>query len=104
AAGEAATLATLEELRDRETVEVGDGARRFLAPATLDDLAALYAAHPDATLTAGSTDVGLWVTKEMRRPEILIYTGRVAELQRIEATSAAIEIGAGVTYTNAMAL
>ena len=104
AAGESAILASLADLQDGAAVEVGDGARRFLAPVTLDDLATLYEANPEATLTAGSTDVGLWVTKAMQRPQTVIYTGRVAELQRIEETGETIEIGAGVTYTNAKAL
>jgi xanthine dehydrogenase small subunit len=105
-AGAAATLKTLAGLQDKATVSVDDtaGERRFLAPATLDDLAALYVQCPEATLTAGSTDVGLWVTKAMRRPQTVIYTGRVAELQKIAETADAIEIGAGVTYSDAMAL
>jgi len=104
AAGEAAMLAQLATLEDADTVEIGDGERRLLAPATLDDLAALYESSPEATLTAGSTDVGLWVTKQMQRPETVIYTGRVVELRRLEESAAAIEIGAGVTYSEAMAL
>jgi xanthine dehydrogenase small subunit len=104
AAGEATTLEHLAALQDEETIEVGDGGRRFLAPATLDDLAALYEAHPEATLTAGATDVGLWVTKDLRRPQTVIYTGRVAELAQIAETAGSLEIGAGVTYTDAMAV
>jgi len=103
--GETETLEKLTALRDEETVEVGDGGkRRFLAPASLDDLAALYERHPEATLSAGSTDVGLRVTKQMKRPETLIYTGRVTELARLEETAEAIEIGAGVTYADALAI
>src|SRR3546814_8877232 len=68
-AGEAATVKALAALQDGDTVEAGDGARRFLAPASLAALAELYATHPEATLTAGSTDVGLWVTKNFQRPE-----------------------------------
>jgi len=103
---EAVTLEKLAALQDLDVVEVGDsgGSRRFFAPARLDDLADLYQQHPDATLTAGSTDVGLWVTKEMRRPETVIYMGRVAEFGKLEETQDAIEIGAGVSYSDAMAL
>src|SRR3546814_8785834 len=104
ARSEAATLEKLVALRDDEVVEVGDGLRRFCAPASLDALAALYEAHPEATLTAGSTDVGLWVTKDLKRPETVIYTGRVAGLQRLEETAGSPEIGDGVTYTDALAL
>src|SRR3546814_686635 len=103
-AGEAATVKALAALQDGDTVEAGDGARRFLAPASLAALAELYATHPEATLTAGSTDVGLWVTKNFQRPETVIHTGRVTELQRIEETPEAISIGAGVTYADALAL
>lgn len=103
---EAAVLAKLTALQDDATIAVADaeGARRFFAPAHLDDLAALYLQHPEATIVAGSTDVGLWVTKDMQRPQTVIYTGRVAELARIEETGTAIEIGAGVSYSDAMAL
>ncbi len=105
AAGEAATLEKLAALRDDEIIALGDaGGRRFFAPARLDDLAALYAEHPEATLSAGSTDVGLWVTKQMQRPATLIYSGRVAELARIEETPEALEIGAGATYSDALGL
>ncbi|NIA68691.1 xanthine dehydrogenase small subunit [Pelagibius litoralis] len=103
---EAATFAKLGALQDDATIAVSDaaGARRFFAPAGLDDLAALYLQHPDATLVAGSTDVGLWVTKDMQRPETVIYLGRVAELAQIAETKDSIEIGAGVSYSAAMAV
>ena len=35
-------------------------------PESADELAEWYEAHPDATLIAGATDVGLWVTKDLR--------------------------------------
>jgi len=102
-AREAETLKALTALQDGETVSLESGGRRFLAPATLEALAELYAANPDATLVAGSTDVGLWVTKEMRNLDTVIYLGRVAELGRIEETAAGTEIGATVSYSDALA-
>lgn len=102
AAFEAETLARLQALQDEETLVVGDHGRRFIAPATLDALAETLVQHPDATIVAGSTDVGLWITKFMRRPQTVVHVGRVHELQRIEETGEAIEIGAGVTYTEAL--
>ena len=106
AQGAAATLAKLNEMRDDATIAMSDagGARGFFAPASLDDLAELYQQHPEATLVAGSTDVGLWVTKDMQRPETVIYLGRVAALDLIKEGEDAIEIGAGVRYSDAMAL
>lgn len=72
------------------------------APETADDLAALYAANPDATLIAGATDVGLWVTKQFRDLGRVIFLARCADLQRIEDTGAGLRIGAGVTMDRVM--
>mgnify|MGYP003117753624 CR=1 FL=1 len=68
-----------------------------LQPRTADDLAAAYAAHPTATLVAGATDVGLWVTKQMRDLGQVIFLNRCADLQRIAHREDALTIGAGVT-------
>ena len=100
---EGRTAAALRELDDGETLSVGRDGRRCFAPTTLDGLAELLVRHPDACVLAGGTDVGLWVTKEQRVLETVIYLGRVAELSRLAETPAAIEIGAGVSYSDAMA-
>jgi xanthine dehydrogenase small subunit len=73
----------------------------YLAPTTLAALLADRAAHPDAQIVAGCTDVGLWVTKlHMRLPKVLDVT-QVAELRRIEAYDHHIAIGAAVTLADA---
>jgi xanthine dehydrogenase small subunit len=95
-------LARLQALQDDATVAVGRGGRRFYAPATVDALAELLLEHPDARIVAGATDVGLWVTKDLRVLETVIDLGRVRELQKIEDSGQALEIGAGVTYTDAL--
>ena len=92
----------LQALQDDETLSIGVAGRRFHAPATLPALAQLLAEEPQATLVAGATDVGLWVTKFQRVLPSVIYLGRVAELHRIAETDTAIEIGGGVTYSEAM--
>ncbi|MCE3249825.1 MAG: FAD-binding molybdopterin dehydrogenase, partial [Geminicoccaceae bacterium] len=96
------TLARLRALEDEATVAVGQGGRRFYAPATVEALAALLLEHPDARIVAGATDVGLWVTKDLRVLETVVDLGRVHELQRIEDKGDALEIGAGVTYADAL--
>src|SRR5271169_5927139 len=65
ATGEA-RAAALGALVDEQDLFAGDESRFFAAPASVDRLAALYARFPDATLLAGATDVGLWVTKQLR--------------------------------------
>ncbi len=73
------------------------GAEPFHAPRTLAGLAALREAHPGATLLAGSTDVGLWVTKQFRALGPVIYLGDVAELKRIREDDSGLQIGAGAS-------
>lgn len=97
------TLARLAALRAPGGVALAHQGRRFWAPDTVDDLAALVAAHPDAVILAGATDVGLWVTKQFRDMPKLIAVGGVAGLQRIEKVDGTLRIGAGVTYTDALA-
>ncbi len=72
------------------------GAAPF-APTSSDDLAAWYAAHPDATLVAGATDVGLWVTKQLRDLPEVAFLHACADLQKIERDGDRLRIGAGVT-------
>ena len=102
AAREAEVAAGLRALADDATVLVEHEGRRFYAPATLDGLAAILLEHPTAVVLSGSTDVGLWVTKQHRVLETLVYLGRIGELKRIVETEAAIEIGAGVTCSDGM--
>jgi xanthine dehydrogenase small subunit len=77
--------------------------RRFDAPRTLAQLAELRAAWPEATLLAGSTDVGLWVTKQLRDLKHIIYLGQVEDLQQMTESDGFLEIGAGVTLETAYA-
>ena len=62
-----------------------------IAPATVDALAELLLEQPEATIVAGATDVGLWVTKQLRVLDPVIYLGRVRELQQIEETDDGID-------------
>lgn len=93
-------LAALE--RDDTFHYEHDGAA-FDAPRTIDALAAIKAERPAARVLAGSTDIGLWVTKQMRALGDIVYVGRIAELQRISVSDDWIEIGAGVSVERAYA-
>ncbi|SOC15570.1 xanthine dehydrogenase small subunit [Thalassospira xiamenensis] len=74
---------------------------RYFAPRSSDELAALLVAHPDATVLAGGTDVGLWVTKMLKRLDPIIYIGDVADLKSVREKDGVLTIGAGVTYSDA---
>lgn len=102
---EAALLKQLATLKRERMLDHSTPAGSFLAPRNVNELAETLARLPqgESWMLAGGTDVGLWVTKQHRVPRSIVYLGRVAELQRITDHGDAIEIGAGVTYTDAFA-
>ncbi|MDQ2066939.1 xanthine dehydrogenase small subunit [Xinfangfangia sp. CPCC 101601] len=69
-------------------------------PQSGDELAAWYAANPEAVLIAGATDVGLWVTKQLRDLTPVAFLNGAADLQKIEREGETLRIGAGVTITD----
>jgi xanthine dehydrogenase small subunit len=97
----AAVAQRLEAVTDNDVLEISDGARTVFVPATSDQLAALAMTHPEATLVAGATDVGLWITKLLQRPACTIALTRIAELDRIEDEGDQLVIGALVSLGDA---
>ncbi len=95
--------ARLAALGDGRRVEVARGQSRCILPASVDDLAAILVDTPDATLVAGATDVGLWVTKFLRDISPVVFLGHLDALRRLEVTDQGIEMGAGVSYTDSHA-
>ncbi len=95
--------AALTRLATAETVSGRFGERRWFAPKTPDALAELLAAHPDACLVAGATEVGIWVNKGLRTIDTLIFTSDIAALNTIVETPDGLTIGAGVRYADAHA-
>ena len=95
------TRRRLAELADDATVEVAGKGRRFIAPASVDALSDVLAAEAGATMVAGATDVGLWVTKSMRTLDPVVYLGRLDELRWIKERDDGIVVGAGATYSDA---
>jgi xanthine dehydrogenase small subunit len=79
--------------------EASDAA--YLRPATLPALLQARAQHPKAQIVAGATDLGLWITKQHRRFDLLLDLTRVRELRRIESYPHHIAIGAAVTLHEA---
>ena len=76
------------------------GERTYMAPTTVDELAALMQHYPNACLLAGGTDVGLWVTKQDQDLACVIYLGEVETLRRLDVTDAYIDVGAAATLTD----
>jgi xanthine dehydrogenase small subunit len=93
------TAARLAALTDDADLFIGTDARFFAAPASIASLAKLYEAHPDATIVAGATDVGLWITKQLRTLQKIIHIGRVKGLDEFVETDEDVTIGATATFT-----
>ena len=98
-----AVTAKLAEMRDGRRVDLTKGDSRAVLPASVDDLAEVLVATPEATIVAGATDVGLWVTKFLRDISPVVFIGHLDELKRIDVTETDIVIGAGVSYTDSRA-
>ena len=94
---EAATGALLQ------SIPAQSAASAYAQPRSLLQLLTLRAAHPQAQVVAGCTDVGLWVTKQHRRFTRVLDTTAVAELRRIETRDGGLRMGAAVTLEAAYA-
>ncbi|WP_438752592.1 xanthine dehydrogenase small subunit [Pararhizobium sp. O133] len=93
--------AKLAVMRSQETITISDGDSTLIIPGSAAALADTLAAHPMATIVAGSTDVGLWVTKQMRALNPVIFINGIDDLQSIRRTEDGLSIGAGVSYSAA---
>jgi xanthine dehydrogenase small subunit len=94
-------IPALESLQRDSLFSYEAGGQKFFAPRTPSELADLLTEHPKATLLAGGTDIGLWVTKHHKHLDTIIYTNAIPELHQIIHTESALEIGAAVSYTDA---
>lgn len=89
----------LTALQDQQILHLSSQDGDFYAPAGVQDLAKLYLANPKATLVAGMTDVGLWVTKGMMKLDPVISLGRLSHLKRVEDSATEVTFGAMVSLT-----
>jgi xanthine dehydrogenase small subunit len=85
-----------------EPVVGTDGARAY-RPTSGDELAGIYRDNPDATIIAGATDVGLWVTKKHQTLPVTIHMSGVADLRSVTWIDGHLRIGAAATYADLMA-
>jgi 4-hydroxybenzoyl-CoA reductase subunit beta len=69
---------------------------RVLKPATLDDVIAARAAHPDSTPLGGGTDLVVNIRRGIVAPPVLIDMNGVGELHTVKADANGLEIGASV--------
>jgi xanthine dehydrogenase small subunit len=80
-----------------------EGQAASFHPSTTAELARWYVQNPDATLIAGATDVGLWVTKQLRDLRKVAFLNGISDLKNITSQTGHLRIGAGVTLTDMLA-
>ncbi|RJF96231.1 xanthine dehydrogenase small subunit [Noviherbaspirillum saxi] len=97
-------LATaLQAIQRNDMLSYTHDGQSFHIPLTLEQLIRIRAEKPEATLLSGSTDIGLWVTKQMRNLGDIIYINQVKELQSLSGQDGMLDIGAAVSLTDAYA-
>jgi CO/xanthine dehydrogenase FAD-binding subunit len=74
-----------------------------LTPRRLDEALRMKAEHPDALPIQGGTDVMVAVNFDRTRPAAFLNLNEVSELRGWRRENGALRLGAGVTYTEAMA-
>ncbi|KQT85191.1 xanthine dehydrogenase small subunit [Aurantimonas sp. Leaf443] len=97
-AADEALAARLGEMRGTAPFLYAHEGRRFASPGDVDAFADLYAADPQATVLAGATDIGLWVTKQHRDLPSLLDISRVRDLAHVEEGEGRLYFGAAVTH------
>ena len=88
-------------LKDGKRVVLGEGRQQLVLPVDVDDFADVLERNPGATIVAGSTDVGLWVTKFMREIGPVVFLSHLDDLRLITEGDDGLTLGAGVSYTDA---
>ena len=75
--------------------------RKAFRPICKQELLSTLAQNLDATMVSGATDVGLWVTKQNRLLETVVFLDAVDDLYFMEDSDSWLRIGAGVKYSDA---
>jgi CO/xanthine dehydrogenase FAD-binding subunit len=75
----------------------------FLQPATWEEALEAKAAHPEAMPLWGGTDVMVEMNFGRARPEAVLDLTGVDELKQHDRDNGVLRVGAGVTYTRAIA-
>ena len=74
--------------------------QQFHRPTQLSEVLTLLQQHPNATLVAGATDLGLELTHRRQHFPVMVSLEAVAELKRVEQTPEAVVIGAAVPLSH----
>jgi CO/xanthine dehydrogenase FAD-binding subunit len=75
----------------------------FLQPGSWREALEIKAAHPEAVPLFGGTDIMVELNFDRERPDYILDLTRVPELEEWGGDNGRIRVGAGVTYTRAIA-
>ncbi|MAT69930.1 MAG: xanthine dehydrogenase small subunit [Planctomycetaceae bacterium] len=78
--------------------ELADGEHAVTAPATLAAALEFLGEHPDATVAAGATDIGVRVNKTGVLPYRLLDVNRIAELDFVSVDDGVLHCGARASW------
>jgi xanthine dehydrogenase small subunit len=98
------TIKNLQEIAVRDSLVLQKDGKCFFVPQTMTELAELKKEHPGAFLLAGGTDLGLLVTKAYRSLPVIISLLGIPELRKLEKTADFVNIGAAISYEEALPL
>ncbi len=86
----------LEWDADPRALRTSGTAGSFETPRTSTTLSQALQRQPAATLVAGATDVGLWITKHTRAVADIVHIGDIDALKQIHNNDTGLHIGAAV--------
>jgi xanthine dehydrogenase small subunit len=96
------------EQRQGETIEVhaerGGEQHLFASPADLHSALQFLGTHPEATIVAGATDIGVRINKSLTVPATILDLNRVAELEYCRIEDGEMVLGARASWTAIEAL
>ncbi len=95
-------VAALKKIQREASLHIEHNGRKFFAPINADEFAAVLSENPEATILAGGTDIGLWVTKQHRELGSVVYAGCAADICDVKVSETHIDIGGAATLTEAV--
>lgn len=89
--------------RQRQSIELrwesNDRLHVCASPSNLNEALVFLSKHPDATIVAGATDVGVRINKSMSVPATILDLNRVTELDGVAVRDGELVLGARASWT-----
>ncbi len=71
----------------------------FMSPPSLEVALDVFGAHPDSTIVAGATDIGVRINKSLTVPRKILDLNRVAELEGVAIEDGEMVLGSRASWT-----